>query len=120
MLVPLLVSVTWLAGLHLLLGWKLNMFSVIAFPLLVGIGIDNGIHVYHRWGETRSVRLVLREVGGPITLTAMTTCIGFSGLLLANHIGINTLGLTAAVGIALALAGSVLTLPALLHCLDRR
>ncbi len=119
-LVPLLVSVTWLAGLHLVLGWKLNMFSVVAFPLLVGIGIDNGIHVYHRWQEARSVRVVLREVGGPIALTAATTFIGFSGLLLANHVGINTLGLTAAAGIALALAGSVLTLPALLHLLDRR
>ena len=118
-LVPLLVSVTWLAGLFLVLGWKLNMFSVVAFPLLVGIGIDNGIHVFHRWREARSVRIVLREVGGPIALTAATTFIGFSGLLLANHVGINTLGLTAAAGIALALAGSVATLPALLYCLDR-
>ena len=118
-LVPLLVSVSWLSGLFLLLGWKLNMFSVVAFPLLVGIGIDNGIHVFHRWREVRSVRVVLREVGGPIALTAATTFIGFSGLLLANHVGINTLGLTAAAGIALALAGSVATLPALLYCLDR-
>ena len=118
-LVPLLVSVSWLAGVHLLLGWKLNMFSVVAFPLLVGIGIDNGIHVFHRWREVRQVRVVLREVGGPIALTAVTTFIGFSGLLLANHVGINTLGITAAAGIALALVGSVGTLPALLYCLDR-
>ena len=33
------------------------------------------------------MRLVLREVGGPIALTALTTFIGFSGLLLANHVG---------------------------------
>ncbi len=115
-LVPLLISISWLAGAHLLLGWKLNMFSVVAFPLLVGIGIDNGIHIYHRWLETRRVRLVLREVGGPIALTATTTFIGFAGLLLANHVGIQTLGATAATGIVLALVGSVVTLPALLHC----
>ncbi len=118
-MVPLLVSISWLAGVHLLLDWKLNMFSVVAFPLLVGIGIDNGIHVYHRWQETRSVRLVMREVGGPIALTATTTFIGFAGLLLANHVGIQTLGATAATGIALALVGSVVVLPALLYCVDR-
>jgi uncharacterized protein len=119
-LVPLLVSIAWLAGVYLLLGWKLNMFSVVAFPLLVGMGIDNGIHVFHRWREVHSVRVVLREVGGPITLTTLTTFIGFAGLLFANHVGIQTLGLTAAAGMWLVLLGAVATLPALLHVLDRR
>ena len=109
-LVPLLVSVAWLAGVYLLLGWKLNMFSVVAFPLLVGMGIDNGIHVFHRWREVRSVRVVLREVGGPITLTTLTTFIGFAGLIFANHVGIQTLGLTAAAGMWLVLLGAVATL----------
>lgn len=122
-LVPLVVSITWLAGLHLLLGWKVNMFSIVAFPLLVGLGIDDGIHIYHRWAEEHSLRVVLREVGGPITLTAVTTFIGFAGLLMTDHVGIRSLGLTAAVGIALALVGSIVTLPALLytvHALGRR
>jgi predicted RND superfamily exporter protein len=119
-LVPLAVSIAWLAGIFLLLGWKLNMFSIVAFPLLVGMGIDNGIHVFHRWRETYCVKTVLREVGGPITLTTLTTFIGFAGLLFAGHVGIQTLGLTAAVGMWLAMLGAVVTLPALLYVLDRR
>jgi predicted RND superfamily exporter protein len=117
-MMPLVVAVAWLGGLYLLMDLKLNMFSIIAFPLLIGMGIDYGIHIYHRWHEERNVRVVLREAGGPVGLTSVTTMIGFAGLLFANHVGIETLGLTAALGIALVLVGSTLTLPALLYLVD--
>ena len=117
-MLPLTIAVAWLGGIYLLLGMKLNMFSIIAFPLLIGMGIDYGIHFYHRWKEDRDIRILLRETGGPILLTSLTTIIGFAGLWFANHVGIKTLGLTAAVGIALCFLGSVVTLPALLYVID--
>lgn len=113
--IPLMVSVGWLAAVFLFANWKVNLFSIVAFPLLVGMGIDNGIHVYHRWLEEKRVFAVLRGVGGPITLTTLTTFIGFAGLLFANHIGIQTLGITAGLGMWLTYLGAVITLPALLY-----
>jgi hypothetical protein len=117
-LVPLLTSLVWLAGLYLLLDWKLNLFSVLAFALLTGMGIDNGIHVFHRWHEVPSVRRVLREAGGPIALSTFTNFIGFAGLMFARHQGIQSLGLTASIGIWLALVASLATLPALFYAID--
>jgi uncharacterized protein len=117
-LMPLLTSLVWLAGLYLLLDWKLNLFSVLAFALLTGMGIDNGIHVFHRWHDLPSVRGVLREAGGPITLSTFTNFIGFAGLMFASHQGIQSLGLTASIGIWLALVASLATLPALFYAID--
>ena len=113
-LTNLLISVGWLAAAFLFFGWKVNLFSIVAFPLLLGMGIDNGIHVYHRWMESRSLWAVVRGVGGPITLATLTTFIGFGGLLLADHVGIQTLGMTAGFGMWLTHAGAVIALPALL------
>jgi len=113
-LVPLLTSMAWLAGAHVALDWKLNLFNVVAYPLLAGMGIDNGIHVMHRWLEERDVGAVLAELLGPITLTTVTTSIGFLGLTFATHRGIRSLGLTAATGMVLAYLGAVVVLPAVL------
>jgi hypothetical protein len=117
---PLILSLCWLAGVFYLMHWKLNMFSTLAFPLLVGMGIDNGIHFCHRWRETPRIRVVLREVGGPLFLSTLTTVIGFSGLILSDHVGVETLGTTALLGMTLCLASAVVTLPALLLLVDRR
>jgi len=116
---PLLFAGAWLLGLFVVLHWKLNLFSVVSLPLLIGMALDDGIHVYHRWQHERRVWTVLREVGGPITLTTLTTMIGFAGLLFADHVGVQTLGLTAATGMALALVAAAITLPALLYVLER-
>lgn len=119
-LAPLVISLGWLAGVYELMDWKLNIFSVVAFPLLIGLSIDDGIHLYHRWRETHCLRTVLREIGGPITMTTLTTFIGFAGLIFADHVGVQSLGLTAGLGVWLTLLGSVATLSALLYALDRR
>lgn len=119
-MVPLLMAVAWLAAVYLEWDVKLNMFSIIAFPLLIGMGIDDGIHVYHRWLEERDIWLVVRETGGSILMTSLTTMIGFLGLMFANHVGIQTLGFTGAFGMGAAFVGSVVTLPAILYLVERR
>lgn len=111
---PLVASISWLLGLYYLYGIKLNIFSVIVVPLLIGMAVDNGIHVYHRYLETRDIRVVLRDVGGPMGLATATTFVGFSSLLIADHVGVQTLGFAAAVGMLFGLLGAVMTLPALL------
>jgi len=121
-LLPLVAAVTWLAGLFWYLEWKLNLYNVITFALIIGMGVDDGIHMVSRWVETgkASVALTLRETGAAVALTTVTTVIGFSGLLLANHVGLSTLGWTAALGMVLCLVASVTTLPALLYLLGAR
>ncbi len=118
-LLPLVMAITWLAGLHWLFDWKVNLYSIIAFPLLVGMSIDQGVHVYHRWRESPNLAVVMRETGAANVLTTLTTVIGFGGLWFADNLGIRSLGTTASVGTVLGLIGSCATLPALLLVLDR-
>ena len=42
------LAVFWLGSLMYLLGWKADMFNIIAIPLLVGMGQDDALHVYRK------------------------------------------------------------------------
>lgn len=120
--IPLLSTLAWLLGVFWLAGWKVNLYNVITFPLMIGLAVDYGIHMVSRWAEEggRKVLLTLRETGAAITSSSLTTCIGFSGLIVAQHVGLSTLGWTAGAGVALAFVASVTTLPAVLHIVGSR
>ncbi len=56
---PILIASIVTAALTVLIGMPFNYANIIALPLLVGMGVDNGIHVVHRLraeGATRAVR----------------------------------------------------------------
>ena len=112
-LVPLVVGLVWTLGVLGLLGVKLNFISVLSVPLIVGIGIDDGVHLYHRIRHDRSVTRALVHAGKGLILTSMTTGIGFGSLLLSVHRGVYSLGLTTVIGIVACLVVSLLLLPAL-------
>jgi predicted RND superfamily exporter protein len=86
------------------------------------MGVDDGIHMVSRWVEDgmTNVDTTVRETGAAVFLTTISTCIGFGGLLFAKHVGLNTLGWTAAVGMLLCLVASLTTLPALLMLLGKK
>lgn len=118
--VTVLLAVLWLLGLMMLLGWKANFFNIIAVPLLLGMGQDYAIHVYHRY-ETEGpgrLRRVLRETGGAVFMTTLTTVFGFGGILFANHRGLLSLGWISVVGLVLCFVGAVVLLPAMLVVRD--
>ena len=110
------VALAWLAGTASVLGWKANLFNVIALPLLVGMGQDDAIHLLARWREQggRDVGRALRETGAAIVLTTATTCCGFGGILFADHRGLQSLAWVAVVGMLACLLASAVLLPAAL------
>lgn len=116
-----LVALLWLAGLMVGLGWKLHFFNIIVLPLLLGMGQDDALHIVERHREEGSARisLVLRETGGAITVTTVTTVWGFAGILFANHRGLESMARVAVIGMSLALAASVVVLPVLLVAGER-
>ncbi len=116
-LLTVILALLWLAGLFALLGWKLNLFNLIALPLLVGMGQDDSLHILHRYREEgpASLAFVLRETGGAVFLTTLTTVIGFSSMLFVQHQGLLSLGRTAVLGMTLCLVSSVLVVPACLR-----
>ena len=106
------LALVWLGGLLWLQDWKINFFTVIAFPLLVGMGQDDAIHILHRQQEGSRLGVVLRETGGAILMTTVTTVLGYGGMVFADHLGLYSLGFTAASGMVLCFVASVAVLPA--------
>jgi len=121
-LVPLVIGVLWmLLGMELF-GLKLNFFNMVVLPAILGIGNDAGVHMVHRYREEgrQSIWTVLRSTGEHVTMGTLTTMIGFGGLLLSFHPGLNSMGTLAALGLGTTLGAAILFLPALLQWMEDR
>jgi hypothetical protein len=122
-LVPLLVGSVWTLGMMVLFGVQFNMANLLFLPLIIGIGIDNGVHIVHGFRasgkyEGESVPLA-RSTAKAITLAALTTIVGFGSLMISSHRGIYSLGLLVALGVGSILIASLTTLPSLLAILGK-
>jgi predicted RND superfamily exporter protein len=115
-LVPLIISAVWLFGLMGLFDIEFTIINVIGFPLLVGIGIDDGVHVIHRYRREGKLKLSysISSIGKAILLTSITTILGFASLLQSDYRGYIGLGLVVSIGIGLCFITSILILPAIL------
>ncbi len=102
LLVSLALSVgALIAGLKLT-GLSLNLFNVLGFPLILGIGVDYGIYTIlavRQGGGTEGLAAIIK----PIFLSALTAIAGFGALGLAHNPALATLGLLCALGIACCL-----------------
>ena len=115
-LLPVAYGVLVTAGVLTLAGHRFGGMGFAAFPLIVGLGIDNGIHLVRRHLETpdKDVKRLLAASGAALIQTNLTTIVGFGALLSATIPPLAELGLIAAVGIALTLLASILLVPAIL------
>lgn len=123
-LVPLGVGAVWTLGLMALFDLSFNAANLLFLPLIVGIGIDNGIYVVHRAREegsgTAAPSWLPSSTARAITLSSLTTLVGFGSLMISSHQGIRSLGLIVAFGMASVLVASLITLPGLLALLGAR
>jgi len=89
--------------------------------VLFGMGVDSGVHMLHRYRQAPWDQPIGLSggTGKGITLTTLTTIIGFSSLMIAEHRGIFSLGLTLSVGIAIVLIICLTIMPALLTLRNR-
>ena len=120
-LIPLLAAAVITGGASVLAGMPLNFANVIALPLLLGIGVDSGIHIIHRYRTdlpdgksilaTSSARAVL--------VSSLTTMGGVGNLALSPHAGTASMGLLLTLGIGVTLVCMLLVLPALLTVIGR-
>ncbi|MBT6273759.1 MAG: MMPL family transporter, partial [Chromatiales bacterium] len=119
-LAPLLLAALLTASVMVLLGISFNFANVIALPLLLGIGVDNGIHLVHRARSTPSSAggLLGTSTARGIVLSALTTICGFGSLAYSAHPGTSSMGLVLTIGLALTLTITLFVLPALLEPSD--
>ena len=68
---------------------KINHFNLVVLPAMIGIGIDNSVHLYQRYLEEGlgSLYFVLKKTGVVVLVTSLTSMAGFFGLAFSSHQG---------------------------------
>jgi hypothetical protein len=114
--IPLIGGIVAMLGVMALFSIKFNYANFIVLPLIVGIGIDDGIHIVHRWRHSSEENLTmgLNRIGRAIVLTSLTTTIGFGSLVSSHYPGLRSIGWLTALGILTCFLAAFILLPAVL------
>ncbi len=121
-LVPLVLGWLWTLGGMRLSHLSFNPANLVIIPLLVGIGVDNGIHIVRHFLQSPSAegRIAGSRLGRAILLSSLTTMAGFGSLLVAHHQGIRSIGTLLSLAVGSCLVAALVFLPALLRVLAER
>ena len=115
-LIPIVFGIVTTFGLLLLVGHRFSFMSITAVPLIIGIGIDNGIHLVRRYqeNERNEILLIAKASGAALIQSNLTTIVGFGALMTSSFEPLVEMGLVTSLGVALALAGGLLLIPAVI------
>jgi hypothetical protein len=121
-LIPIVFGVITTFGLLLLVRYHFSFTSLTAIPLIIGIGIDNGIHLVRRYqeNERNEILVIAKASGAALIQSNLTTIVGFGALMTSSFAPLVEMGLVTSLGVALALAGGLLLIPAVILLGERR
>jgi hypothetical protein len=101
-LVPSVIGLVITLVLLQLLAIPLSMISFVAVPFVLGIGVDEGVHLVghfrHAGSDLKNLSNSTGATGVGIVRTSIGTVLGFSSLLLAESPGLQLLGGVVAFG----------------------
>jgi hopanoid biosynthesis associated RND transporter like protein HpnN len=117
---PLCLGFVQMCGLVGWLGIPFNPANMIALPLIMGIGVDEGAHLVHEMRRQRGRFRLEDSTVLAVILTSVTTMAGFGTLILSRHQGLRSMGQILTLGVGLCLACTVLFLPALLTVMNHQ
>ncbi|BCG63237.1 MAG: hypothetical protein methR_P0933 [Methyloprofundus sp.] len=111
---PLLLAGLLTAAMNVVLDNPFNFANIIALPLLMGMGVDSGIHIMHRINADleASEHLLQTSTARGVFFSSLTTLLSFTSLAFTNHQGIASMGLLLAIGISFTLICTLVVLPA--------
>ncbi len=111
---PLILAGLLTCTVNIFLGIPFNFANIIALPLLLGMGVDSGIHIMHCLHENldEGQHLLQTSTARGVTFSSFTTMSSFISLALIPHFGISSMGITLAVGISFTLICTLIILPA--------
>jgi predicted RND superfamily exporter protein len=122
MTLPLSVAGFGVLGAFGLVGLPIHTVSLLVFPVLIGTGIDFGIHMataYHAArntgkGALDSAYAAGQGAGVPLVVVTITTLVGMGFLLFGPNRLLQELGIAIILGLSLLLVVSLTALPAAL------
>ncbi|HEX6996965.1 MAG TPA: MMPL family transporter [Gammaproteobacteria bacterium] len=114
---PLALACAVTAAATVVMGMPFNFANIITLPLLIGIGVDNGIHIVHRMRYDPPTDGTPMRTSTSVAVLAcgLTTVASFGNLGFSAHRGMASMGLLLTLGMAAVLAATLVFLPALLR-----
>jgi hypothetical protein len=96
------------------MGRPLDLVGLAVLPVMLGIGIDDGLHAVHgaKPGGVERIAASVRRSGPAMTLTTITTCIGFSSLALSRLPALQAVALLVPIGVGSCLVATLVLMPA--------
>jgi predicted RND superfamily exporter protein len=121
-MIPLACGIFWMVGLMHLVGMQLTVMNVMGLPLIVGIGIDDGVHIIHRWKHEGKGKIgtIFSSTGKAILLTSLTTMLAFGSLVFSIWRGFGHLGGALFLGVGACFLTTVLGLSGLIGLKERK
>ena len=119
-LLPVGIGSIWLGGIMGYFNIPFNPANIMTLPLVIGIGVTNGIHILNRFAEEQTPSILAKSTGKAVLVSGLTTIAGFGSLALAKHRGIESLGYLMATGVATCMIAALTFMPAFLTLLLRR
>ena len=120
-LLPVALGTVWMFAACGLLGVPLNFMNVGVLPMVLGTGVDIGIHIAGQYLDDPGgdVRVLAREVGGSIMLAVLTTLASFGTMYYSVSPGLSSVGAMAGIGTTTCLLATLVTVPAALVLHER-
>ncbi len=121
-MIPLALGVFWMVGIMNLAGLMLNFMTFIGFPLIIGIGIDDGVHIMHRWQHEGygKIGVVFSSTGKAISLTSLTTMLAFGSMIFSIFPAWKWFGHDLVIGVGACFITTVLILPGIFGLLKNK
>jgi hypothetical protein len=112
---PVLIGLASLIGIMPVLGLHFNFINLIVIPMIVGIGIDDGVHFTNTYVKSEHLNFSesMFQTGRAVILTSLTTLVGFGSIALSHYPGLRSMGYVAVIGIGACMLASIVVLPAI-------
>jgi predicted RND superfamily exporter protein len=118
-LAPLTVGILWMVGAMSAFGIQMNFINVFVTTMIIGIGVDYGVHVLHRYLEVRDLsdeeyERGMLETGKAVVAAALSTIVGFGSITFSHYPGLISTGKVAILGATCTSLIAITLLPTVL------
>lgn len=115
-LLPLVLSLIWVAGAMSLSGLAVSVVTAAIVPMVLGIGVDGGVHIIASWQRhDGDIGDVFAETGLAVVVTIATSIAAFGAFVVAQSPSLIQFGVQAAGALFGCLIVTLLILPIILQ-----
>lgn len=114
-MLPLVFGVLQMLGIMGWLGIPFNAANMIALPLILGMGVEEGVHLTHEFRRQKGRFQLGNSTAMAVMLTSATTIAGFACMIISRHQGLRSLGQILTFGMTTCLVVSLYGFFALLR-----